>query len=120
MSTHNSTIVSLQRAIAIAEQIQKLEAELVSILGGSVRPSASKSAPATSKPGKKKKRILSPEARARIAAAQKARWAKVKGESPAQEKKTAAKPKAKRKISAEARAKMAAAAKRRWEKVKKA
>ena len=121
MSTHNSTIATLQRAIVIAEQIQKLESELAAILGGSAPSSPAKSKQAAAKPAKKGKRTLSPEARARIAAAQKARWAKVKGEAPAiaTEKKTAAKVKVRRKISAEARAKMAAAAKRRWANVKK-
>lgn len=54
---------------------------------------------------------MSAEARERIAAAQRARWAKVKGGSAAP---AAAKGKVKRKISAEARAKMAEAARRRW------
>lgn len=57
---------------------------------------------------------MSAVARAKIAAAQKARWAKVKGktEKPASE--------GKRKMSASARAKIAAAAKARWAKAKAA
>ena len=69
---------------------------------------------------------MSPEGRARLAAAMKARWAaRKKGgaalNAPAKPA-AAAKPakKARRNISPEARAKMAAAAKRRWANVKKA
>ena len=60
------------------------------------------------------KRTLSASARARIGAAQKARWAKVKGK--------AAKPAkvGRRKMSASARAKIAAGAKARWVKAKAA
>jgi hypothetical protein len=64
---------------------------------------------------------LSAEGRARIAAAQKARWAKVKGTTvaaPAAPK--AGKRKAKRNLSPEARARIVAAVKRRWAKAKKA
>lgn len=59
------------------------------------------------------KRTMSPAARARIAAAQKARWAKFKG-------KKAGKPvaKKKRKMSAAGRAAIAAAAKARWARVR--
>jgi len=58
---------------------------------------------------------MSRSARAKIGAAQKARWAKVK-------KKSTAKPaaKKKRKMSAAGRAKIAAAAKARWAKAKAA
>ena len=58
---------------------------------------------------------MSASARARIGAAQKARWAKVKG-------KKAAKPAVagRRKMSPAARAKIAAAAKARWAKAKAA
>ena len=41
--------------------------------------SASAAAPAAPKNGRRKRRGMSPEGRARIAAAQKARWAKIKG-----------------------------------------
>jgi hypothetical protein len=53
---------------------------------------------------------MSASARARIAAAQKARWAKVKASGGAP----------RRKMSAAARAKIAAAAKARWAKAKAA
>src|SRR5215472_2832369 len=60
-------------------------------------------------------RTLSAEARERIAAAQRARWARVKGNT--QRKPTALK---KRTLSAAARRKIAAAQRARWAKVKAA
>lgn len=61
-----------------------------------------------------KKRKMSAAGRARIAAAQKKRWAKVRGEK-------AAKPAARKwKMSAAGRAAVAAAAKARWAKIKSA
>jgi len=116
MSTTTLSVDQLKRAVAIAEQIQQLETELASVLGGSFPSAAAKSAPAAVKAGKKK-RTMSPEARAKIVAAQKARWAKIKaGEAaaPARQVKPTVKAKVRRKISAEGRAKMAAAAKKRW------
>jgi hypothetical protein len=58
-----------------------------------------------------RKRQISAAGKKRIAAAQKARWAKVRGES------SVAKPK--RTMSAASRRKIAAAQKRRWAKVRK-
>ena len=88
----------LRRAAAIKEQIDTLESELGKILGGAVEAGSGK-------------RIMSASARARIAAAQKARWAKVKGTGGGAPR---------RKMSAAARAKIAAAAKARWAKAKAA
>lgn len=126
MPTSAPSIDQLKRALAISEQIEKLQAELASILGS--RATAPASAPAkteTPKPAKSGKRTMSPEARARIAAAQRARWAKSKGQPSAEPAKVAPKAGAKAKtgkktrtISPEARAKMAAAAKKRWAKLK--
>jgi uncharacterized small protein (DUF1192 family) len=78
------SVTQLEQAIAIRQNIERLEAELDAI--------GSDSAPA--KPVRrrltveslaggeytpvKKRRTMSPEARARIAAAQKARWAKAR------------------------------------------
>jgi hypothetical protein len=92
----------LRRAAAIKEQIDALENELGKILGGG-----------GATPAANGKRTMSASARARIAAAQKARWAKVKG-------KQAAKPAGRRRMSAAAKAKIAAAAKARWAKAKAA
>lgn len=120
MSNTSPSVAQLKRALVIAEQIQKLEGELASLLGA---PSSKSTHDATSLTAGKSdnKRSLSPAARARIVAAQKARWAKVKGtsgETPASTPKAAKKVKAKRNISPEARQKMADAARRRWELVK--
>lgn len=77
----------LKRAIAVKEQIASLEAELSAILGGGepvqtgkrkYTKRASAEAAATEKPVKKAKRKMSAEGRARIIAAQKARWAATK------------------------------------------
>ena len=67
---------------------------------------------------KRKKGGMSAEGRARIVAAQKARWARVKGEkaTPAPAK---AVPKKKRNLSPEARARIVAAVKARWANTKK-
>ena len=94
----------LRRAAAIKEQIDELESELGKIVGGS-----------GATPAPNGRRTMSASARARIGAAQKARWAKVKG-------KTAVKPagSSRRRMSAAARAKIAAAAKARWAKAKAA
>ena len=123
MSNATPSLEKLERALAIAQQIRKLEAEMASIFGGKVSSQAP--APAKARGGKARggKRSLSPEARERIAAAQRARWAKTKGAKAAAPAADATpKPRrrgrARRKISAEAREKMAAAAKRRWAKVK--
>lgn len=97
------TSEQLERAAKIKDEIGRLEGELSAIFG-----TRSGSAPAT-------KRTMSRAAKAKIAAAQKARWAKVKVESPA--KPTTKK---KRTMSAAGRAKIAAAAKKRWAKAKAA
>ena len=111
----------LKKALFIAEQIQKLEAELASVLGNAdgVKASANVKV-ATAPTAAKKKRTISPEARERIAAAQRARWAKSKSTTTSTTSAPKAKPAKtkKRTISPEARAKMVSAAKRRWAKKK--
>lgn len=82
----------LRRAASIREKIDELERELTSLLGGGGSRSSAgrKSASASeeegatgSKTARKRggRRKMSPEARARIAAAQRARWARQKGGS---------------------------------------
>ena len=121
MSTsHIPSVGQLERAIALAKQIQDLKTELVSILGGSSTAPAASAAQAPGRPGKRGRRKLSPEAREKLAAAVRARWAREKSGKPAAPA-TAGKPakrKRRRKISAEARARMAEAAKKRWAKQK--
>ena len=126
----NNSINQLKRAVQLAEQIDKLEAELNQVLanaGGKVSnnaPATSKvaKAPKASKPARKKGG-MSAEGRARIVAAQKARWAKIKAaKGSAAPAKAAAAPKGKgrRKISPEARARMVAGVKARWARIRAA
>ena len=67
----NLSAQQLRRAAAIKEQIQSLENELGRILGSPTKPVADAAAP-------KKRRKMSAAGRAKISAAAKARWAKVK------------------------------------------
>ena len=68
----------------------------------------------------KKKRTFSAASKAKMAAAQKARWAKKNGTAPAAVEAPVVKTRKKRTMSPEARARIAAAQKARWAKVKKA
>jgi hypothetical protein len=116
----NLTSSQLRKVVAIKEQIEQLEGELAALAGGSSAPSA---APATRGPGKIKagRRKMSASAKARIGAAQRARWAKVRAAAGRSEKVSVTKAKTKgkrRKLSPAVRAKLAAIAKARWAKVK--
>ena len=93
----------LRRAANIKDKIESLQKELSRLLGSTDGAAAPR-----------KRRKMSAAGRRKIAAAARARWAKVKG------RKSAAKPvkKARRKMSAAARAKIATAAKARWKKAK--
>jgi hypothetical protein len=112
MPTPNLT--QLKGAVIIAERIERLQAELASLLGGGGSVgSAPKAAPAPVAKGGK--RTMSAEARARIAAAQRARWAKSKALSTVGAKAPAATASKKRgKLSPEGRARIVAALKARW------
>jgi hypothetical protein len=68
MNLFDLTISDLKRATAIKEQIEALNKELGNILGVSAKPG----------PASKKTRRMSASAKRSIAAAQKARWAKVR------------------------------------------
>jgi hypothetical protein len=95
------TVNELHRIVAIKEHIEKLQGEIASIAGdGGEIPV----------PFKATRRRMSAAARARIAAGQRARWARVKAA------KDDAAPKKRRKMSAAAKAKLAAAARARWKK----
>jgi len=89
-------VSQLQRAVAIKKQIGRLQKQLTTLLGTS---GASDRQP---------RRRLSAAAKARIAAAQKARWAKSRPAKRA------------RKLSAAARKKISQIAKARWAKAKAA
>lgn len=67
------TSAQLKKAASLADKIEKLQKELASILGGS-----SAGAKTAKAPKAKKKRVMSAEAREKIAAAQRKRWAKQK------------------------------------------
>jgi len=73
MNPLDLTVNQLKRAAAIKEQIEALNKELRGILGVAAKPGA---AP-------KKKRTMSAAVKKKIAAAQRARWAKAKGSKPA-------------------------------------
>lgn len=88
------TVEQIKQAIAIKEKIEKLENELNTILGGistdnpivewhkSVKAEKnSKKAVEAAAP--KRKRVMSPEGRAKIAAAATARWAKLRAKKNA-------------------------------------
>lgn len=114
------TLAQWQRGLAIAEQIAALEKELAGILGNQAASPVAKAAPAAPAPVKLRKGKMSAEGRARIVAAQKARWAKIKGakapvasSAPATAK-AEAPAKKRRKMSPEVKAKLAAAMKARW------
>ena len=113
------SVAQLQRAINIKEQIEALNAELASVLGASPATTpAPVSAPA---PLAKKKKVMSPAARAKIAAALKARWAAKKGVVVAKAPQAPIKAEtSKPKMSAEGRARIIAAQKLRWAKIKAA
>jgi len=103
MNLQDLTIHQLRRAAAIKEQIEDLNRELRNILGV---------------PGKSeaptKKRTMSAAARKNIAAAQRARWAKLQGnKAAAPSGKPAAKAK-KKTMSSAAKAKLSAKLKAYW------
>lgn len=106
---NNLSIQQLRQAANLKERIAALEKQLNQLLGSTAKPAIAAKAPA------KKKGGMSAAGKARIAAAQKARWAKIKAAKPAPAIKVK---KARKQMSAAAKAKIAAAAKARWAKVK--
>ena len=104
MSIFHLTPSQLRRAAEVKEQIAELEGELIKLSGTVLAKTVNLV--------KTVRRKISAAGIARIRAAQKARWAKVKGAKPAIARKS------KRKMSASAKAKISAAAKARWAKIK--
>jgi hypothetical protein len=94
----------LRRAADIKDEIEALQSTLARLLGGTNGAVAPR-----------KRRKMSAAARAKIAAAQRARWAKQRGA-----KVPKAAPKPRRKMSAVVRQRLAQLAKARWAKVKAA
>jgi hypothetical protein len=113
LALHELTTSQLKQALGLREQIEELQSRLTAILGGSddapVRPATTKKKVGRP-PGK---RTMSPEGRAKIAAAQKARWSKTRETSVKTEKPTARAGK-KKGLTAEGRARLSAAMKARW------
>lgn len=126
------SLEQLKQVVGLKEQISALEAQLAALLGGAapglvtavavVETEVVEAAPEPARRGRGGARQMSPEARARIVAAQKARWAKYHaqngGGAPA---KASAKASAKAApkgggMSAEGRARIIAAQKARWAK----
>ncbi len=74
------SIGQLKRAIKIAEKIERLESDLAAVLGGAVGAVSGSNGNGRKGRkvggGKRTGRTVSPEVRAKMAAAQKARWAK--------------------------------------------
>ena len=94
---------ALRQAANIQEKIQELQKELTQILGGAVPTRAQ----ATEAPKKYK---FSAAGRARMRAAQLARWAAIKGTAPS----AGPAPKKKRRMSAEGLANIRAGVAKRW------
>ena len=113
----NLTTTQLKQAVQIREQIESLQEKLDALLGGT-EPTVKGKRKMTRPKGK---HTMSPEARARIGAAQKLRWAKAKGASAksATKLKPAVTPKKKGGMTPEGKAKIAAAMKARWQAKKK-
>jgi len=123
-------IATIEKALDIRKKIEALHETLNAIYGGSPAHSPSVSSPqAVTKPGRIPGSIAGPKsidrrkgkrsaaARAKMAAAQKARWAKVKAKtSPATPAAPAPEKKKKRKMSPEGKARIIAAQKARWAK----
>lgn len=93
-TAHTPSVDQLKRALELTAKIEELESELHSVLSGAVNSVSSKSsrssapveqeeeeeqesAPAPRR-GRKGKRVVSAEARAKMAAAQRARWARAR------------------------------------------
>jgi hypothetical protein len=97
----NISAYQLRRAAELKEKIESLQSELNQLFGSPVQPLGN---------GTQRKRHLSVAAIARIRAAQKARWAKVR--------RTPLSLRPRRRMTAAGRARLAALAKARWKNAK--
>lgn len=114
MDILNLTPAQLKHAADIKEQIAALEHELQSIARGAGAGRASNGAPAGSR---MRRNRMSAAGRARIIAAQRARWAKYKKTHGRSRSASTVK---RRTLSASAKARIAAAARARWARAKAA
>lgn len=104
-ATQLKRALKIQRAIeSLQTKVDSLTGKLAAVVGGNT---------ATPHRVANKKKGISAAGRARIAAAQRARWTNMKGKGRMSKKGA-------KKMSAQTRAKMAAAAKARWAKAKAA
>jgi hypothetical protein len=123
-SVADLSVQQLRQVLAIREQIEALKDQLAGILGAAATSAPAVRARAASPTAKtladsRKRGGISAAGRARIAAAQRARWAKTKAEQAAVV--PAAPAKGKRgKLSTAGRARIIAAQKARWAKTKTA
>ena len=101
----NLSLRSLEEAVAIRRQIEQLESRLAALFG-SAPPSPSDTSTA--------RRTMSAAARARIAAAQRARWVKQKGSLAATAATSEQKPRRKGELTPAGRKKLSDLMKARW------
>ena len=104
MNPLDLTANQLKRAASLREQIDSLNRELRGILGGTANSGAS---PA-------KRRTMSAAAKRKIAAAQRARWARLRGAKPATPSARPAAAAKKKTMSAAAKARLSAKLKAYW------
>jgi hypothetical protein len=112
----NLSVEQLRKVVAIKEEIEQLEAKLAKVGGGRPRGRPPGAAAAAAPVVRRRRKKMSAAAKARIGAAQRARWAKIKRGKTAPAKKV----KKKRRVNAATRARLAAVARARWAKVKAA
>jgi hypothetical protein len=110
------SVSQLKKAAQLKEQIDALNSELAQILGGEIAVPFVTAPKRGRPPGKRGG--MSAAGRARIAAAARTRWAKIRAAGGAANLGGSAGPKKKRTMSAAARKKIAAAQKARWARVK--
>jgi hypothetical protein len=106
--------------VGYQSELEKLSAKIAEIKSrlGQRGPGRPKATAAAAEPASPKRKGLSASARARIAAAQKARWAAYRKDKGSAPKAASAKPK--RKLSAAGRKAIIAATKKRWAAVRAA
>ena len=112
MTTQKLTKPIIEAAIAGFESQRAKLAEQISELRAMLNGRPVETAAVTSKPAKRKRKKFSAAARRKMAMAQKARWAKLKGQSAKPLTVVTSKPK--RKLSKAGRAAIVAALKKRW------
>jgi len=101
----NLSLRSLEEAVAIRRQIEQLESRLRALF---------RIAPSSSSDTSTARRTMSAAARARIAAAQRARWVKQKASSAATAETSEQKPRRKGELTAAGRKKLSDLMKARW------